>query len=433
MPNDLELDRPPGVCTVYCDPGHVAHTSTHGLTACPACRTWHHDGYRCHRRAEIRYLDNVIAPAPPMRDWCEDCDDYHDGPDECPREVIECGECESDHPREDDCPREWCGDCDDFHDRDQWGSVECPGWPCDDCEVNHDYGEECPRPYCDECGSHHGRYDSCSDSDGLLESYDYTPDLIFRGDGPAYYGMEFEVSAYGEVMTEAVQSAQSSDQDGVLYFKEDGSVSGFEMVTHPMSYEWAMGNFPWRVLREFDSAGCSIDRLENGIHVHVSRDAFASPAHLYRWMKFFYRNQEFAQNVARREGCHWSKFSSTHRKGHAAHVKAAKLKRIADETGRSSVYERYADATRADSTGDRYSAINTTNSATLEVRMFASTLDVAEAQSALQFVAATVEYTRALTCRDVIKRDGWTPAAFTAWLGEQDGKYAALASLVAAF
>jgi hypothetical protein len=144
---------------VYCEPDHYPHAVTAGLYRCLRCRSWHHDGYVCRAPVKIRRWDDPPQDQP--RTWCETCEDYHDDPEDCPRALIECGECDTEHERDGDCPREWCDNCDAFHDRDRWGNIECPGWYCESCEEHHDYGDECPYPYCEDCGEHHGEYDGC--------------------------------------------------------------------------------------------------------------------------------------------------------------------------------------------------------------------------------------------------------------------------------
>lgn len=74
---------------------------------------------------------------------------------------------------------------------------------------------------------------------------------------------------------------------------------------------------------------------------------------------------------------------------------------------------------------DRYSAINVHNDATFEVRIFAGSVDPTEIQAALGLVHGTIEYTRSLNARSVIKEKGWDWEAFTAWT-EKQNRYAAL-------
>jgi hypothetical protein len=196
------------------------------------------------------------------------------------------------------------------------------------------------------------------------------------------------------------QCAQIASQElGQLgYLKEDCSLAdGFEIVTHPMTHEYASESFPWSMLRDLRCAGADADGA--GMHVHVNRDAFDGPAHVYRWMQLIYRNADGVSGVARRRSYEWASFS---------HAKRPNLKASA----------------KGDRDGERYSAINVQNWATFEVRVFAASLDTQEVRAALDLVAASVEYTRHLTV-PVILAGGWTWDAFRTWVDARP-EYSAL-------
>lgn len=299
-----------------------------------------------------------------------------------------------------------------------------------------------------------------------LHGYSYTPDLVFHGQGPAFYGMEIEISCRG---TKPIDVAERMGGD-LTYLKADGSVAGFELVTHPMAYPWAMGGdgtnfrtgFPWEMLPEVKDAGAYIDESTNGIHIHVSRAGFGdttkdpgrrgalpgAASHQYRWLKFIYRNQDMCETIARRRGSHWARFSDGHRKSHLVHLKPDVARKIAQaQQGtrgrtpeeRCPFYRRYNRVCSGcrngfgcdygpeynrgpvDGTQERYSAVNCTNSPTFEVRIFASTLDPEEARACLGLVAGSVEYTRQLTAHDVAKANGWSWDAFARWAGDTGG------------
>jgi hypothetical protein len=171
-----------------------------------------------------------------------------------------------------------------------------------------------------------------------------------------------------------------------------------------------MENFPWTMLTDIRATGATVIAEDNGIHVHVGRDGFDNSAHLYRWMKLLYRNPRDVQRIARRRAAGWGAFRPAHR---AAHVHAVKY-------GKAS-YEHSRDDTRY----ERYAAINTSNDATLEVRVFASTLRPQRAQAALQLVAGSVEYARELSAEAINHRHAWEWKAFMAWAGKS-GQYSAL-------
>jgi hypothetical protein len=342
----------------------------------------------------------------------------------------------------------------------------------------------CGNRHCEAC---HNIIEESYDEDddgygGVLNYYSYTPDpLIFYGGdkgaaGVPFYGMEIEITCNSRETMRWAKSAfnKGYERDNLVYLKSDGSVAGFEAVTHPMTYPWALDNFPWDVLPELKAKGCTIRPSDNGIHVHVSRTGFDSDAHTLRWFKLLYRNQADVIRCARRETT-WARFSADHRRGQFAHLKAQKgmvlngsidtqlatlerqlrteqrdLQRrpeysfiqrvdsydwtaaqrlLYEEYEReyrriSDRYRRLMDTLRRrrveDTTArERYAAINTTNAHTFEVRLFASTLDVTTAQSTIGLVSATVEYARTLTSADIIKREGLTWPKFTEWLAEQ--------------
>lgn len=347
-------------------------------------------------------------------------------------------------------------------------------------ECGRDREHCCGNTYCDDCHplDTDDDYEEEDDyEDGtLIHSYSYTPELHFRGGkagepGLPFYGMEIEITSSGRD-----KAQHAADRGGdLVYLKSDASVAGFEMVTHPMTYPWALENFPWDMLPELKSMGCTIRPNDNGIHVHVSRTGFDSDAHTLRWMRFFYNNQDDVVRIARRSPDHWGRFSAEHRRGQYAHLKAMKgqldqinrrqrteirdLERkfnadrdVLDSTYRDVAHgddyymtgtrqvrynewraayrqlERdYSNAVSAvrrrmleDTTRrDRYSAINTNNGPTFEVRSFASSLDPDTAKSALGLVSGSVEYTRHLTANQVIKAQGLEWPAFREWLTDQ--------------
>lgn len=289
------------------------------------------------------------------------------------------------------------------------GGYDRQGYSEDGYDRDGDYHERCGT--CDEwdCDSDHG--EDNYGYDRSLHGYSYTPTLQFMGEGTAHYGMEIEVTldrvneGVDLVSEHAGTLANGSD---LIWCKHDSSVDGMEMVTHPMTYEWAMKNFPWKVLSDLrDKAGATVIGQENGIHVHVSRKAFDNSAHLYRWFKLWYRNPNDMQRIARRRSNSWGSFDDRHRESQKDHVKFGKpgYDSFADKTGRN-----------------RYSAINTQNAATLEVRIFASSLRPQRVKAALQLVAASVEYTRQLTADDITHRRGWDWRAFMAWV-RRNGAY----------
>ncbi|MGH3737837.1 MAG: hypothetical protein ACRDT6_19830 [Micromonosporaceae bacterium] len=225
-----------------------------------------------------------------------------------------------------------------------------------------------------------------------MHDYSYKPPPVFHGVGPLFLGVEIEVETPDSYEQECAEIANEYLGD-LGYLKQDGTIiNGFEIVTHPMSYEWALANFPWHMLTELGQAGCEATS-NTGIHVHVARAALDSPCHIYRWMKLIYRNQPEVEMVARRSAPDWAAFTADDRQA----------------------VKHYAKGIRGH---DRYRAINTNNRDTFEVRVFASSLDPGEVKAALAFTAGSVEYTRRLSIAR-LAAGAWEWPAFTAWLAEQ--------------
>ncbi|WP_410585434.1 hypothetical protein [Amycolatopsis sp. lyj-108] len=281
---------------------------------------------------------------------------------------------------------------------------------CEECDLFDEYStaltDDSPtRPLCYNCARDHGYYE-CIDCDTLisygsycdahvaragydeLHEYSYKPEPVFHGIGPRYLGMELEINVpLGDISDRAADAIAALD--GLGYLKEDGSIShGFELVTHPMSYQWALESFPWELLPVLQGKGCTGDGV--GMHVHISRDAFAGPCHVYRWMKFIYRNASAVQVLARRDS-DYAEFDSLERSMVKETCKGERVAR-------------------------RSLAINTQPEATLELRVFASSLDPGQVKAALAFADASVSYTRDLTVADITRRGAWTWDSFTQWL-----------------
>jgi len=164
------------------------------------------------------------------------------------------------------------------------------------------------------------------------------------------------------------------------YLKNDGSLEqGFEIVTHPHTLEEYQKKFNWLVLDGLRSRGYrSWNTSTCGLHVHVSRTAFGeitkrseilkAQSHELRFIKLIYDNQRQIERLA----------------------------------GRSSSYAKFndkgnlANRVKYGQQDDRYEAVNSQNTSTLEVRVFRGSLKPARILSAVELVHASVEYTRDL-------------------------------------
>ncbi|MEV2221333.1 hypothetical protein AB0E01_15805 [Nocardia vinacea] len=264
----------------------------------------------------------------------------------CVDELSVCVECGghtcSPHLTNDDillCPRcasgwERCADC---HTYSRTTTTAVGGDEiCGNCLGNYQTCDACARLCTDTYGVHGGNRvcDTCLDEDyrecascfdqipyddtycrdccrpghPAIHGYDYKPESRFHGEGPLFLGLELEIKTPTGHFNDAVDTALAHIGD-LADLKEDSSISpcGFELVTHPMSYEYAQTAFPWGLLARLRLLGCYTDS-DVGIHIHISRNGFDSPTHAYRWLKFVYRNQTPVTRLARRSSS-WAEFS----------------------------------------------------------------------------------------------------------------------------
>lgn len=322
---------------------HCEHCVTENHTQCAGCDEWHPFDEGCDSCLDCYYCDR---PTPP-----DDCTTTVDDDDIC-------ASCRPQH---------------------YWQCADCAGWNSD--------GEDHCRNGCRPENS--CTCDDCIDYHPLIHDYDYRPLPDFHGTGPLYLGAEIEIhTPYGS--RDVCAQVALSHLEDLGYLKEDESIGGgFEIVTHPMSYDWALANFPWTMLDQLRRNGCSTS-LSTGLHVHVSRAGFTSACHTFRWMKFIYRNRHHVTRIARRESQQWAAFADKDRRAVKDYAKGAHGER-------------------------RYAAINTLNAHTFELRVFASSLHIGEVQAALALAAASIEYTRTLSVAQVAA-GGWQWPAFANWV-----------------
>ena len=206
-------------------------------------------------------------------------------------------------------------------------------------------------------------------------SYDYKPRPVFHGTGPLFLGPEIEIETPYDRYCDCADIATGRLGD-LGYLKEDGSIGdGFEIVTHPMSYEWAIEQLPLGDAHRARRRRAARPPTAPASTCTCPGPGSPRPCHAYRWMKFIYRNEHHVTRLAR------------------PHVRASG-RRSPTTTGKPS---RTTPRARR---SDRYRAINTGNTDTFELRVFASSLDPRQVQAALAFAAASVEYTRELTVGD---------------------------------
>jgi hypothetical protein len=188
---------------------------------------------------------------------------------------------------------------------------------------------------------------------------------------------------------EAVALVKPLEESGVCYLKSDASINGtgFEIVTHPhtlSAYEQASELWDYIEKLRTDYKARSWDTDSCGLHVHVSRSAFKSGAHTHRFLSLIYRNPKEMMKLAGRKNSRYAQFSDVYKP---------------DEWGIPRFDLR--DKIHGRNFTERYSAVNTNNDYTLELRFFRGNMKREGVMSALELCHASVEYTRDLSVSDV--------------------------------
>jgi len=205
-----------------------------------------------------------------------------------------------------------------------------------------------------------------------------------------------------------------------LYAKDESSVDGCEINTHPFNWNWWLRNNGIQYVNEIRSgSGCSVNRA-CGFHIHLSRSWF-SRQHLIRMAKLFYANPKFIEHVSQRVKARSTKNWTL--------LKNAANPWILEEMIRCCVIDaeqlKDKDFNNPELCKDivdgiyeeRSVALNFCNRDTIEIRIFQSTLNPKLIQAYLEFALACAIYTRNIRFQDVsvaglkrfVRHNPWFP------------------------
>ena len=191
---------------------------------------------------------------------------------------------------------------------------------------------------------------------------------------------------------------------GMWHAKHDGSVSGPEYASQPATLAYWHAQRPalagmFRALihggfRSWDSETC-------GAHVNIGTDTFGGDAdHIRRFADLLYANPRWTTRMSGRthgQVSHWCRFDPL----------GTPERR--EEWARS--LARYGSASQ-----DRYSVLNGHNAGRIECRIPRGTLNLSTFYAHIEWMAASVEYTRDASNRP-------NPSAFTAWVEARRSEY----------
>ena len=286
----------------------------------------------------------------------------------------------------------YCDLCEGYFVGYTYGTDDSDDTMCENCYTdNTSYCEHCDNSYLHGCDYNHEEEVDTR----LIHDYSYRPDPIFRSSEDEntrlYFGIEVETEVRGgsyEGRRYAAEYAVKLEQQGLAYLKSDGSLEcGFEIVSHPMTHSYFMNdaNILWETISTLKSnyEMMAWGTKTCGLHVHISRAGFNGGSHQHRFLQLVYNNKDFYEVLAGRSSSHWAKFDDN----------------VDPNTGRKSLKHKF------DRLGsDRYSAVNTNNRNTLEMRIFRGSVNPRFIKSAIDLAHASVEYTRVMSVKEV--RDG---------------------------
>jgi hypothetical protein len=255
--------------------------------------------------------------------------------------------------------------------------------------------------------------DSCNQS-RVIHDYSYRPDPIFHSTDKnerLFFGIEIEMET-NRNYAEASEYAHQLEAVDLAYLKHDGSLrNGFELVTHPMSHDFYK-NEATKLFDVLEGLRTSYEvkswgTTTCGVHIHISRTGFNGGAHMHRFLGLVYHNQAFYEALAGRSSTQWAKFTD---------VEYSELRENADGSYyRTAPYRSFKQKINHGRHTDRYSAVNTQNAHTLEMRIFRGTTKGATIKSHIDLAHASVEYTRVMSVKQV-KEGGLSVDSFMKYI-----------------
>jgi len=322
---------------------------------------WEGSRWECDHCGEEAY-DDTPSTEIEGETWCSDCTESDAATcQRCDASVnsenmreVDCG-WESSEQWCEACVDAWsvsCERCDDLCNMDHTCTVDNESW-CRDCEDSYaffcDHCEEyshmesavrvhndtsvCQCCYeshfftCEGCSEVFNNDDDCGDGDYCCEScheereddsvgsWDASEhmNLHFHYVVPAqnnsrltalYFGVETEVECTNAGHMEVGEIARellNCDGNNFFYTMSDSTLDdGFEIATHPFTWDWAKQHRDWwEPLYELSRWCTAYDELTCGMHVHMSRKAF-SKTHLLKFTRFFFENPGFITRISRR-------------------------------------------------------------------------------------------------------------------------------------
>jgi hypothetical protein len=278
-----------------------------------------------------------------------------------------------------------CYGCDEWLDSNGYTGADGNTY-CENCWSDN-YGT------CEECGDtydlddlryseHRGAYycDGCHRESDIIEDYSYRPSPIFgrlkyEKKKNLYFGFELEVECGDDRESQAESFLEWLSKNKIeenFYFKEDSSLdNGFEIVSHPMTRKYIHKHIKIKEMLEWLSKNgfTSYDNKNCGLHIHFSRD-YLKDSDIVKLKTFFKVNEKHIRKFSKRREKDFDAWATIE----SAYTPDELLKGISAENNRR-----------------RHVAVNV-NCDTVEIRVFAGTLNYKRFRASLQFADAVVNF-----------------------------------------
>ena len=224
------------------------------------------------------------------------------------------------------------------------------------------------------------KYEEILQEEGIIHDYDYIPDTFtyYKTNGeerPLYFGLEIELS--GKTTCEDEEDTKKLLEklpENEFYAIHDGSISGVEIVSHPMSYkhiqtiDWDSFFQLTKELEYNNEDHCA------GLHIHISKDWFEGHQSetLTKIVYLVYKYKcRITEEIADREPNDYCEYDHS----------------VIEAVNDNDIFETYKQfSLKYDEEDGKYSAINIMHKDTYEFRVFDGVTNVSDLFKRVEFV-----------------------------------------------
>ena len=220
--------------------------------------------------------------------------------------------------------------------------------------------------------------------DKEIEDSEYSPDFIRFEKTTGKYpvnllmGFEMEVDPINRRKWDTFGRQVKSliNKHDWLYAKEDGSVDGCEINSHPFNWNWFVSKRALGSIGNLSSFAKASRQC--GFHIHLARRFFSSE-HLAKMVYFFYANPDFITNISQRDDMHYC---------------SPTVDDCCEEKVTPQIARNLANGWNEDYSFERYMALNLCPEETVEIRIFQGTINKVLIRAYLEFAIACALYTK---------------------------------------